>query len=71
LRSQYQSYTQELVEHPFRNIEVALAGNRIQAVVVLEVRLLREIIASQHAELCVRNPRGITDDEDGFRKVPK
>lgn len=62
---------QQLDEHRFRNVKVAFAGNRIQAVMVLEIRLFREISASQHAELCVRNPRGITDDEGGFRSVAK
>ena len=60
---------QQMYHHPFGNVEIALAGNRIQPIEVLEVGLPRQIRAAQRTHGRVGHPRRISNDQHLFFKA--
>ena len=55
-------------EHPIRNVEVALARKGVEPVVTLEVRLFREIRASEARKVRARHPRWIPKNQQWVGK---
>ncbi len=58
-------------EHPLGDVEVGLAGDRVEAAVALEVRLVGEVPRAEGAERGGGHPRGVAEREDGLRKRPE
>ena len=56
-------------EHPFGNIEVCFPGNCVKPAVLLEIRLDRQVLTPQRAEMGVGDPGRIPKHEDGLRQL--
>ena len=56
-------------EHPLRNVEVALARKGVEPAVAPEVRLFREIRASEARQVCTRYPRWIPENQYWSREA--
>ena len=54
---------------PFRHVEVALAGARIEADLTADVRLRRQVAAAERADRRVRHPRRVAEDEQRVRQI--
>ena len=55
-------------EHPLGDVEVRLAGDRVQPLAVLKIRFCGEVSASQLAEVRAGDPREVSQHEDRLGK---
>lgn len=59
---------QQLDQHPLRNVEVTLAGDRGESPPTMKVALVRQVHAAESSQIRVRHPRGVADTQHWGRK---